>query len=103
MSARPFLFAAILLPILTSGARAGTTFESSKLSPGVVVQVSGFQSSKHSAGVVLQGTGLQSSKMSPGVVLQNTSLQSSKISVGIVFVAAVSGGGNIPRAPLTHW
>jgi hypothetical protein len=96
------IVAAILLPLVTSAAHAGSDFESSKLSPGVVLQGAALQSSKLSTGVVLQGAGLKSSRLSSGVVLQNSSFQSSKISIGIILEAAKSGGV-IPRAPLTHW
>ena len=76
-------------------------FESSKLSPGIVVQGAGFQSSKLSSGIVTQGLALQGSKLSSGIVVQGLTFQSSKLSVGIVVQKGPSGG--VQRAPLTHW
>lgn len=101
MRARLLVAAVTLLPLATA-ASAASLFESSKLSPGVVVQGTALQSSKLSPGIVVQGTALQSSKLSPGVVLQGTAFQSPKISIGIV-LQTVASGGTIPRAPLTHW
>ena len=88
--------------LLAHGALA---FDSSKLSPGVVVQTNSFQSSKLSSGVVVQTNSFQSSKLSVGVVVVSIGLfESSKISAGVV-VQSISGGGGgtVVRAPLTHW
>jgi len=60
-----------------------------------------FESSKLSPGVVTRGAGFQSSKLSGGIIAQNGGLQSSKLSVGIVVTTTF--GGNVVRAPLTHW
>jgi hypothetical protein len=92
----------LLLTSLSTVASADSSFESPKLSPGVVTQGTGFQSSKVSPGVVLQNGGLQSPKLSSGVVVDNTAFQSSKLSLGIV-VEVRPGGGIVTPAPLTHW
>jgi hypothetical protein len=94
---------AVLLVSVVDVVSAQTQFESSKLSPGAVVQGSGSESSKLSPGIVLQGSGAQSSKLSPGVVLQGASLQASKMSIGVVVQSVPGGGGVVVRAPLTHW
>lgn len=91
-----------LLVAFSSEAFAATNFESSKLSPGVVVQGSALQSPKLSSGVVVQSNALESSKLSSGVVVQTGAFQSSKLSVGIV-VITLQGTGVVPRAPLVHW
>ncbi|MFD1985441.1 hypothetical protein ACFSOZ_23295 [Mesorhizobium newzealandense] len=92
-----------LLCATTTAAFAGSDFESSKLSPAVVMEGEGLQSSKVLPGIVTEGSGLQSSKLSPGVVLENSGLQSPKLSIGVVVEALQGGGGIVSRAPLTHW
>ncbi len=102
MRAIDLVVAAVLLASAIDVASAQTQFESSKLSPGAVLQGNGVESSKLAPGVVLQGNGVQSSKLLPGVVLQGASLQSSKMSIGVVVIPA-PGGIGVVRTPLTHW
>lgn len=97
------VIATIALSLLAPAALAQSQFESSKMSPGIVVEGSALKSSKISPGVVLENKALQSSKMSAGVVMENIALKSSKMSVGIVLQVLPSAGSAIPRAPLTHW
>lgn len=96
------LIAATVLLLSAADAFAQSQFQSSKTSPGIVVQGDSLSASKISPGIVLQGSSFNASKLSPGVVLQSTSFQSSKMSVGVV-VQTVSNSGIIVRAPLTHW
>ena len=98
-SALAIAFSIVLVPTQTVLA-----FESSKLSPGAVVEGSGLQSPKFSPGVVIEGSGLQSSKLSAGIVVVNVgAFKSSKLSAGVVVETLNSSGGVVPRAPLTHW
>lgn len=96
------LLAAAILVSLTTLASAQSQFESSKLSPGVVVQGGALQSPKLSPGIVVQGGALQSPKLLPGIVVQNAAFQSAKLSVGIV-VETVPYRGFVVHEPLTHW
>jgi len=100
--ARFLASAGITLLTATTGF-AGSAFESSKLSPGAVLQGSAFKSPKLSPGVVLQGNAFKSAKLSPGVVVQGGGFQSSKISVGIVLQVLNSPRGVVQRDPRTHW
>jgi hypothetical protein len=93
---------AVMVSISTV-AFAAPQFESSKLSPGIVVQGSGLESSKLSSGIVLQGAGMESPKLSAGLVLESLGFQSSKVSAGVVVETATGTGGIVSRAPLTHW
>jgi hypothetical protein len=101
MRGSPPIIAMVVIVLSTPKAFAQSTFESSKMSPGVVVQGTGLESTKLSPGIVIQNLGMESSKLSPGIVLQKTSFQSSKLSVGIVVQNL--NRGVVPRAPLTHW
>lgn len=98
-----FCIAMALIGTMTPMAHSQSNFESSKLSPGVVVQGSGLESSKLSSGVVVQGNSLESSKFSAGIVVNGLAFQSPKVSIGIVVNTVAQAGGVIPRAPLTHW
>lgn len=102
MKGRALIAATMLVPAVATTAFAQSTFESSKLSPGVVTERTGFQSSKISSGIVVESTTFESSKIDSGIVMENTAFQSPKLSVGIV-VEVLSGSGSVPRAPLTHW
>ena len=104
MRTGPLVIAAIILPSLAATAAAQSQFESSKLSPGVVVEGSGLESSKLSSGIVMDNLSLQSPKLSVGIVVQSlAAFKSSKLSVGIVVESVSGSGGVVLRAPLTHW
>lgn len=102
MMKRPLAIATLIVALVE--AHGGAAFDSSKLSPGVVVQTNAFQSPKISAGVVVQRNAFQASKLSVGIVVADiNALKSTKLSAGVVVQSVSGGGGAIPRAPLTHW
>jgi hypothetical protein len=78
-----------IFAVALSVTQDGLAFESSKLSPGVIVQNNAFESPKLSVGIVVASVDVfKSAKISAGVVVQ---------------LISGGGGGAVQRAPLTHW